>query len=99
MKLDSNGGIEWQKAYGGTGPDHPYAVQQTADGGYIAISYTTSFGKVDMMSGSSSWTKMEISSGRTHTGEQNMNMAGSFNRPVTVGTLWLVNLIIRCRRL
>ena len=45
MKLDSNGGIEWQKAYGGTLHDHPYAVQQTADGGYIAISYTTTFGQ------------------------------------------------------
>lgn len=36
IKLNSAGNIEWQKTYGGTGMDQPYAIHQTLDGGYIA---------------------------------------------------------------
>ncbi|WP_435523852.1 hypothetical protein [Chryseobacterium indoltheticum] len=36
IKLSSTGNIEWQKTYGGTGMDQPYAIHQTSDGGYIA---------------------------------------------------------------
>ena len=39
FKLDSDGAVEWQQELGVTGSTHAYfnAVQQTADGGYIAI--------------------------------------------------------------
>ncbi len=40
LKLDSNGNIQWQKAYGGAGDDWAMAIQQTSDGGYIAAGYT-----------------------------------------------------------
>lgn len=43
IKLDSNGTIEWQKAYGGTGEDSAYSVA-VVDGGYVVAGYTNSFG-------------------------------------------------------
>ena len=42
VKLDSAGGIAWQKSYGGTDDDKAYSVQQTSDGGYVACGYTRS---------------------------------------------------------
>jgi hypothetical protein len=36
VKIDSVGGIEWQKTYGGNGDNQLYVVHQTNDGGYIA---------------------------------------------------------------
>jgi hypothetical protein len=44
IKLDVNGSLVWQKAYGGPQNDHAYSVQQTADGGYILAGRTASFG-------------------------------------------------------
>jgi uncharacterized delta-60 repeat protein len=44
LKLNSIGDVTWQKAYGGSGYDEAYSVQQTSDGGYIATGYTGSFG-------------------------------------------------------
>jgi uncharacterized delta-60 repeat protein len=44
LKLDSAGGVTWQKAYGGSGSDYAESIQQTADGGYIVAGYTYSFG-------------------------------------------------------
>ncbi len=35
VKLSSFGSIVWQRSYGGSGSDVPYAVQQTTDGGYV----------------------------------------------------------------
>lgn len=34
LKLDSNGNLEWQKTYGGSGDDKGRAIIQTNDGGY-----------------------------------------------------------------
>lgn len=39
LKLSSSGRIEWQKAYGGNGPDMALSIQQTTDGGYVAAGY------------------------------------------------------------
>jgi len=44
LKLDSNGNVTWQKTYGGAENEHPGAIQQTSDGGYIVAGYTNSFG-------------------------------------------------------
>ena len=41
---DTWGGIFWQNTYGGDGSESGHAVQQTADGGYIIVGRTTSFG-------------------------------------------------------
>ena len=42
VKLDSDGAIEWQKAYPSQGEENMYAVVQTSDGGYIAAGDTRS---------------------------------------------------------
>lgn len=34
----------WTKTYGGTGWDRGYSLEQTLDGGYVLLGYTTSFG-------------------------------------------------------
>jgi len=39
LKLDANGNVEWQRAYGGGGIDEAFSVQQTLDGGYIVAGY------------------------------------------------------------
>lgn len=44
LKLDGSGSIQWQNRYGGAGVDVAYSIQQTSDGGYIAVGETTSFG-------------------------------------------------------
>ena len=44
VKLDADGKITWQKAYGGTGYDFANSVMQTTDGGYIVAGQTSSFG-------------------------------------------------------
>jgi hypothetical protein len=43
LKLLSNGGIEWQKKYGGVFGDYAHSIQQTDDGGYIVAGETSSF--------------------------------------------------------
>ncbi|MGB3946431.1 MAG: hypothetical protein WBM13_00480, partial [Bacteroidia bacterium] len=65
VKVDASGNTQWIKVYGGAGSEWGDYVQQTPDGGYLAIGYTTSFGaggmdiymiKVDA-SGALQWTK------------------------------------------
>ncbi|MCX6183863.1 MAG: T9SS type A sorting domain-containing protein [Flavobacterium sp.] len=42
VKLDSQGGVLWQKTLGGSGEDIARSIQQTNDGGYIVAGYTYS---------------------------------------------------------
>lgn len=44
IKLFPDGSVDWQKTFGGNANDVAYAVQQTADGGFILASWTGSFG-------------------------------------------------------
>jgi uncharacterized delta-60 repeat protein len=44
LKFTSDGGIEWQKTYGGSVNDVAHSIQQTSDGGYIVAGETSSFG-------------------------------------------------------
>ena len=37
LKLSSDGEIEWQKTYGGSGSDSASSIQQTQDGGYVVV--------------------------------------------------------------
>ena len=42
VKLDATRTIQWQKSLGGTGNDYAYAIQNTADGGYIIAGFSDS---------------------------------------------------------
>jgi len=42
VKLDAVGSMQWQKCLGGSGMDHAYSIQQTADGGYVVAGDTDS---------------------------------------------------------
>jgi hypothetical protein len=44
VRLDSLGDTLWTQTYGGTASDYGYDVQQTADGGFILVGVTNSFG-------------------------------------------------------
>jgi hypothetical protein len=42
VKLDASGNLLWQKCLGGSDEDYARSIQQTSDGGYIVVGYTTS---------------------------------------------------------
>lgn len=42
LKIDSDGDIQWQRSYGGSGGDTAYAIELTTDGGYILNGLSTS---------------------------------------------------------
>jgi hypothetical protein len=42
IKLDAAGNLQWQQLLGGSSVDHVYAVQQTADAGYILAGSSSS---------------------------------------------------------
>ncbi len=45
-KADANGDLVWQKSFGkSNGPDHGHDIIQTADGGYIVLGDTSTYGQ------------------------------------------------------
>jgi uncharacterized delta-60 repeat protein len=48
LKLTSEGDIEWQHVYEGSGDDKAYSVQETSDGGYIVAGSTQYLGTMDL---------------------------------------------------
>ena len=44
IKTNAEGKKEWQRTYGGRGNDEGKTAQQVADGGYIIVGYTESYG-------------------------------------------------------
>ncbi|MBP6334431.1 MAG: T9SS type A sorting domain-containing protein [Bacteroidia bacterium] len=44
VKTNSSGDSLWTRTYGGDNHDHGYSAIQTADGGFIFVGYTSSFG-------------------------------------------------------
>ncbi|HIE05409.1 MAG TPA: hypothetical protein EYP58_01270 [bacterium (Candidatus Stahlbacteria)] len=64
LKTDANGDTLWSKTFGGSALDAGYSVQQTTDGGYIIVGFTTSYGagsqilliKTDV-NGDTTWTR------------------------------------------
>ena len=68
IKLDANGGLEWQKTIGGSGQEKLQSIYQTRDGGYI-------------LGGSSSSDKSPLASigGNQNTGEKKQDSFGSMD--------------------
>ncbi|WP_294299377.1 T9SS type A sorting domain-containing protein [uncultured Chryseobacterium sp.] len=61
VKLDNSGTIQWQKTYGGTGNDAANDIQQTADGGYIFVGYSSfANGDVTLNKGSSDYWVVKL---------------------------------------
>ncbi len=52
LKLDPDGGEEWQKTYGGTGDDAFYSVDVTRDGGYVVCG---NYSSPEYFGGSAAW--------------------------------------------
>ena len=44
LKTDPSGNLQWMTTFGGTQDDNGYSIQQTADGGYIIVGGTYSYG-------------------------------------------------------
>ena len=44
IKTDSQGNVEWQNTYGGSGTEQVYQIIATSDGGYAITGYTFSYG-------------------------------------------------------
>ena len=44
LKLSSDGGLQWAKTFGGTGPEFAYSIVQATDGGFAVAGFTSSFG-------------------------------------------------------
>lgn len=42
LKLDSNGGVQWEKCYGNEGSEYASSIEQTIDGGFILAGKATS---------------------------------------------------------
>src|SRR6266567_2961266 len=47
MRVDAVGAIVWQKVFGGASQQLAHAVRATADGGFVVVGYTYSFGVVN----------------------------------------------------
>ncbi len=66
LRLDAHGDVIWWKAYGGDGKDLVSSVLQTADGGFIAVGLTASFGSAGAWvlklasSGSVEWQRVYV---------------------------------------
>ncbi len=44
LGLNSSGGVEWEKAYGGSYDEQAYSVKKVSDGGFVIAGSTNSFG-------------------------------------------------------
>lgn len=44
VRTDANGGEEWSRTFGGTADEVAFAVRELADGGFVVVGYTQSFG-------------------------------------------------------
>ena len=71
IRIDSSGGMLWNRTYGGTGNDSATSIQQTADGGYIVAGHTESSG-----AGSSDAYVLKLDSNGTAVWEQTYGGTG-----------------------
>lgn len=98
VKTDSLGDTLWTKAFGGTGDDRGYEVQQTTDGGYVVVGITKSFGggdhdlwllKIDM-NGDTLWTKTYGGAGYEYGCSIQLTSDGGYIICGEFGGIWLL---------
>jgi PKD repeat protein len=106
LKLSSEGTIEWQNTYGGSGNDYAHFIQQTTDGGYIVAGRNASFngGGHDVWilklnsDGTIAWEKEYGGSGRDlancvqQTADGGYIVAGSLDIALAVYHPWILKL-------
>ena len=87
LRLDANGAITWQKAFGGTSADQAYDIHQTADGGFIVAGTTQSYGA----GGSDGWL-LKLASDGALTWAKTYGGTGTdgFGGVLQVGTDYMV---------
>jgi predicted secreted protein len=107
VKVDSNGGLEWNQTYGGTGRDSVSTIIGTSDGGYALACSTLSFGagsadfwlvKVDSL-GNMEWNQTygesgtEFANSLVATNDGGYALAGSTSsRGAGSADVWLVKV-------
>ncbi|MBC8204436.1 MAG: hypothetical protein H8E87_02860 [FCB group bacterium] len=72
IKTDFNGNLQWQKTYGSNDGSLGYCVEQTTDGGYIAVGATQHCAYIWLLkfdaNGDTVWTKIYGGSGNSDCG-------------------------------
>jgi uncharacterized delta-60 repeat protein len=106
LKLDGNGNPVWWKTYGGAHYDGAQSIQVTADGGYVVVGQTTSYGSANTdiwvlkldANGNSVWQKTYgWSGGLIHaqsiqvTSDGSYVVAGYYNSSMP-GKIWVLRL-------
>jgi hypothetical protein len=86
LKIDADGNLQWNKTYGDTGNNDGWMVFQTADGGYVLLCDTTSFGaggydvwlvKTDA-AGTMQWNKTYGAAGNDYPSDFILTADGSY---------------------
>jgi hypothetical protein len=86
LKIDVNGNLQWNKTYGGAGRDTSYTVSQTANGEYVLLGFTNSYGaggydawvvKTDA-TGNILWSKTYGGAGNDYGGNLIVTADGSY---------------------
>jgi uncharacterized delta-60 repeat protein len=107
LKLNSDLGIAWQRSFGGGGIDGAYAVEETADRGYVVAGKTSSFGAGSSdiwvlkfhSDGSTAWQKTyggsdaEVAYAIQQTSDEGYILAGETESPILHNKdIWVLKL-------
>jgi hypothetical protein len=84
VKTDSNGNLQWEKTFGGSGNEFDGSVQRTSDGGYIVAGTSYSFG-----SGKSDVYLIKLCGDGTLAGDLNCDGTINFEDVAILVDQWL----------
>ena len=106
LKLNSSGGLVWDKTFGGSDDDYAASIVQTYDGGYVVAGYTESYGAGSRdfwvlklnSSGELVWDQTFGGSGRdgansiVQTSDGGYSVAGTTESKGTSSDFWVLKL-------